>query len=1090
MPNSGSGDEDETQISGELADQKIRLEKLKDFCVNYTKDGKDRKNKVEYFERRLQLLAEWRNTFEKAHNDLIANEADKENAYFAKNHHEKAFTKCDEMHDTITKDLETFKAKQTKTKKSSTTGASTSKAGAPIPSPRENENPKKIHIVEFLDSDDEETIEDQLDIESQEEVPPTVAVLRYQTKELYDVVKMIQKNEPSTQGEANAQLEQLKTVWAELRATYRQLPEFNGEKDDWREFKDLFGKIIHDNNSISDALKVQYLKSCLKGETLKKIKYLTPEESNYQDVYNVLERRYGNKRENVGKLIDKILELPNQTVETSSSLRNIYDVTYECMMAIRNFDVNTENWDPLVIHILKKKLSKTTLIDYESKLVDIRELQQLSDFLNYIEHRFMALLSAEVKERSEWAKSEKVCVICIQKHDGECKAKFNTCKTCGKKHNTLLHFETKKEANEKKTTLLTTTTINEATSSKSNETSQVQVLTTTKNTNKLLATAFVNVLSKNGEKVLLKSVIDGASQGALITENAFQKLGLDSDSVNAEVQGVEGRKSTAGKMTNLTLRPHFSDDYELETEALVMKKITNLSYFKDDLKRYDYLQNLLYADPTINDENEIDLLLDVAAFTAIIKNGLIKGPIDAPIAVNNLECVNSDESETEPSDEERCREEYYVKTTKRDDDGRLNVSMAFTTENGPCLGDSRKIALATLFQLEKKFAKNPEFHKQYVATINESIELGHLVLEKNPPIDSHYIPHHAVFKNSTTTKLRQVYNASNKTANGKSLNEQLVVGKIDQSSIFELIMRWREPKIAVIADLEKMYKQIRLNENQQHLQMILWRESCDEPIKSYKMTTVTFGLKDAPYLAIRSLHEIAQRVKEKYPRAAKAILKCFYVDDYSGGAETVDEALSILREMKQAFDEYGFNLRKIVSNSPELLEAIPECDKEQNVSIVKVLGIPWNPKNDEFVFNIKLNIHERPRTKRQLASEIATVQYDPLGWIAPVIVKAKILLQNVWKLKHENNKPYAWDDDLPIEIVNEWMSYKSRLSVVNSIVIPRWLGTATKMKVELHGFSDACAKAISANVYIRFASEESIRVVLIAAKTKLAPINE
>ncbi|XP_053989874.1 uncharacterized protein LOC128882320, partial [Hylaeus volcanicus] len=804
------------------------------------------------------------------------------------------------MHDTITKDLETFKAKQKKTKKSSTTGASTSKAGAPIPSPRENENPKKIHIVEFLDSDDEETIEDQLDIESQEE-----------------------------------------------------LPEFNGEKDDWREFKDLFGKIIHDNNSISDALKVQYLKSCLKGEALKKIKYLTPEESNYQDVYNVLERRYGNKRENVGKLIDKILELPNQTVETSSSLRNIYDVTYECMMAIRNFDVNTENWDPLVIHILKKKLSKTTLIDYESKLVDVRELQQLSDFLNYIEHRFMALLSAEgghekydkknenfgkkikkiddsptafkctfcdkphsvykcfefknksVKERSEWAKSEKVCVICIQKHDGECKAKFNTCKTCGKKHNTLLHFETKKEANEKKTTLLTTTTINEATSSKSNETSQVQVLTTTKNTNKLLATAFVNVLSKNGEKVLLKSVIDGASQGALITENAFQKLGLDSDSVNAEVQGVEGH----------------------------------------DLKRYDYLQNLLYADPTINDENEIDLLLDVAAFTAIIKNGLIKGPIDAPIAVNSelgwlimgpekneahLECVDSDESETEPSDEERCREEYYVKTTKRDDDGRLNVSMAFTTENGPCLGDSRKIALATLFQLEKKFAKNPEFHKQYVATINESIELGHLVLEKNPPIDSHYIPHHAVFKNSTTTKLRQVYNASNKTANGKSLNEQLVVGKIDQSSIFELIMRWREPKIAVIADLEKMYKQIRLNENQQHLQMILWRESCDEPIKSYKMTTVTFGLKDAPYLAIRSLHEIAQRVKEKYPRAAKAILKCFYVDDYSGGAETVDEALSILREMKQAFDEYGFNLRKIVSNSPELLEAIPECDKEQN----------------------------------------------------------------------------------------------------------------------------------------------------------------
>lgn len=212
-------------------------------------------------------------------------------------------------------------------------------------------------------------------------------------------------------------------------------------------------------------------------------------------------------------------------------------------MAIRNLKVKTDDWDPLVIHILKKKLSKTTVIDYESKLIHVRELTILVAFLSYIEHRFMALLSAEgssqkkfdksdkrvkkddetplkctycekphsvykcnefklknVKERSEWVKAEKVCVICLQRHKTvECRGKY-LCKTCGKKHNTLLHFESKKDtANETETALLTTNSVNDASTSEKNDVSQVQVLMSTKKTNNLLATAYVNVLDKDGK---------------------------------------------------------------------------------------------------------------------------------------------------------------------------------------------------------------------------------------------------------------------------------------------------------------------------------------------------------------------------------------------------------------------------------------------------------------------------------------------------------------------------------------------------------------------------------------------------------------
>ncbi|XP_053990009.1 uncharacterized protein LOC128882436, partial [Hylaeus volcanicus] len=1157
---------DQEEISKELAAQKQRMDTLKKFVTNYSKDGKSIKNKVEYFEKRLQRLQDWWVSFDKANHELIETGKNKKDEYFTDNHFEKAKTGYQDIRSKIQQDMVDFKQQ---TEKNAATGSGVSGNATPIKQCAKTTT-KEIEFVDLLadDDDENESVDgDNADNDFQEELPPTVAVMLYQKKELFDIFKMLNRNETVSQGVANAQLDQLKIIWSEFRATYRQVKVSTEKK--WcdgisfneiqQKFVTLCGKLNDTkNNSMQNANvklpKVKLPEFDCASEAAKKVSHLTPEESNYQDVYSILERQYGNKRENVGKLIEKILDIPCQSAETSNGLKNLFDTANECLMAIKNYNVNIKDWDPLIIHILKKKLHKSTVIDYESKLNDVRELQTLSSFLQYVEHRFMALLSAEnsgqkslektekyekkskkvyetpfgctycnkphsiykcfdfkkksVKERSEWAKNEKACVVCLQMHEkGQCSSKY-MCKTCGKKHNTLLHFEAKKEArNETQTTLIATTSNNVTTANTDGNSSQVQVLLTTKNEANLLPVAFVNVLAKNGEKILMKSIVDGCSQGALMTENAFQKLNRCADRIIADVEGVAACTQTAKKIAPITVQPHFTDKYSLDTDVIILKKITNLAYFKDDLANYDHLQNLLYADPTVNDDGEIDLLLGVAEFSKIVKHGLIKGAEDSPIAMNSelgwlimgpqskeehVDGIESEDNEPEMSEEERYCEEHYVKNTKRDDDGRLNVSMAFKNEKWPELGDSRKSALATLFQLEKRFEKNQELKKQYSAVVKESIESGHLVVVENPPNEAHYIPHHAVFKESTTTKLRSVYNASQKTSNGKSLNEQLAVGKIVQPSIFELMLRWRESKIAIVADLEKMYKQIRLNEKQQHLQMILWRNSGTERIKSYKMTTVTFGLKNSSFLAIRSLHEIAKIIENKYPRAAKAIMKCFYVDDYTGGAESVEEALCTYREMKKAFDEFGFNLRKLVSNSTELLKCVPGCDKEeQNKSFVKALGIPWKPETDEFIFQITVNLKSKPETKRQLSSEIASLQYDPLGWIAPVIVKAKILFQDVWQLKKENKKSYDWDDKLPIEIIDRWMLFKSRLSALSSIKMQRWLGTTVNTKVEVHGFCDACKKALSANVYLRFVNEnQQVNVMLVAAKTKNAPMIE
>lgn len=177
--------------------------------------------------------------------------------------------------------------------------------------------------------------------------------------------------------------------------------------------------------------------------------------------------------------------------------------------------------------------------------------------------------------------------------------------------------------------------------------------------------------------------------------------------------------------------------------------------------------------------------------------------------------------EPEMNEEEKYCEEYFLKTTKRDANGRFTVSMPFRNGCEPELGESKKAALAIFYQLESKFKRNPKLKAQYSEAISDAIEQGHLVKVEQPVKNPHYIPHHAVFKDSTTTKLRTVYNASKRTGNGKSLNEQLLIGRMAQPTIFELTLRWRSFGVAIVADIEKMYKQIGLDKNQQHLQIIL-----------------------------------------------------------------------------------------------------------------------------------------------------------------------------------------------------------------------------------------------------------------------------
>lgn len=230
-----------------------------------------------------------------------------------------------------------------------------------------------------------------------------------------------------------------------------------------------------------------------------------------------------------------------------------------------------------------------------------------------------------------------------------------------------------------------------------------------------------------------------------------------------------------------------------------------------------------------------------------------------------------------------------METHYRDSTGRFVATLPIKN-NVTDIGYSREIARRRFLYGESKRMKNPELQAAYSKQINDMIKAGYLVLATERPRPgelAYYLPHHSIKKDN-----RIVYDGSCKTDTGVSLNDVLMLGPKLQRDLHETIMRFRRHKIAVYADIRKMYNQVRLSRDQWKLQTILWRENKHEPLREYWLTVITFGISASGFIAVRSLIQAAREAKNKYPKAAKAIEEDFYMDDVSTGEETVQKAIN------------------------------------------------------------------------------------------------------------------------------------------------------------------------------------------------------
>lgn len=970
------------------------------------------------------------------------------------------------------------------------------------------------------------------------------------------------------------------TIQAPTTAVKVKLPtisvhQFSGEYDQWLSFKDSYTKAVHNQQDIPKVQKFQILKGLLKDDALKIISALEATDDNYEEAWELLRKRYSNHRIIINTHLKGLFDLPTVSRTNTSTLRNVIDTTRTHLRSLKTLGEPTDNWDTIIIYIITNKLDRVTREDWEKEVDYSEEAQQpkLDELMKFLEKRYLMLeisdhrrsgqdnsqttsnkkdkkvaltattsiqqntakecvccsgqhsiyrceqfLKLQPDQRYHEAIRLRLCINCLkQGHFGkDCRSQ--RCKTCGLKHNSLLH----KDKNKKEESKVEDSSIiipGQANYHVSNHCAP------RKTDSVLLSTVQVYISDNEGKQHICRALLDGGSQVNLLTEEFEKKLKIHVEPIRIPVSTLNESNYIIQRSVQVTMRSTTSS-YTAQLKCLVLPKITQrLPQTFISLDKLIIPQGIELADPTFNKPGKIDMLIGAALFWKILKKGdniqvkgqpcfqgtelgwIVGGELDMTknkqavsrclLLTEGLEAkveqfwkIEEVPTQKKKQIKQDYCETHYNETHKRDHEGRFIVELP--KDDNIKLGDSFEQALRRFKALEQRLERDPEMKKAYVEFMRDYERKEHMTPtqeQEDGGNESYYIPHQAVCKKtSLTTKLRVVFDASAKTSLGTSLNDKLLPGPNLQNDLRQILIRFRFWLLVMTADVKQMFRQILVAPLFRHLQKILWRENPNEAIKVYTLNTVTQGTVNAPFLAMRCLKQTSKEAKVKFPRAADAIKDDFYMDDFLSGADALKEAIELQKQVTAILEAGKFPLRKWRANDPRILQHIKDSGKTDDLLVLdeeassKTLGVLWDSKKDVLLFRI--NSPEADQvSKRQILSSIAQI-YDPLGVLGPVIVNAKLIMQDLWKLK------IGWDEDIPEDLRIKWITFSQSLKQLEELEVKRHvcMGNSDR-RIVIHGFADASERAYGACIYVTTMENGNVPISsLLCSKSKVAPL--
>ncbi|XP_006812172.1 uncharacterized protein LOC102802124 [Saccoglossus kowalevskii] len=476
-----------------------------------------------------------------------------------------------------------------------------------------------------------------------------------------------------------------------------------------------------------------------------------------------------------------------------------------------------------------------------------------------------------------------------------------------------------------------------------------------------------------------------------------------------------------------------------------------------------------------------------------------KDQIVSPLDVVKL--LESDFNETRTDEVYMSQEDFrFMKIIEngihKGDDGLYTMPLPFKHDK-PKLPDNKIMAENRLQYLRRRFKSDPKYLNDYKVFMQSIISAGDAELvEKQEEEVGHvwYIPHHGVYHLKKPGKIRVVFDCSARYK-GTSLNDHLLQGPDQINFLVGVLCRFRKEKIAIMCDIERMFHRFRVAEQDRDFLRFLWWKNDDidsDPVV-YKMRVHLFGAVSSPVCANYGLKRIAKDNQQYGSDVVYFVNRNFYVDDGLQSVESVSKAVKLIQDVHDLCAEGNLRLHKFVSNSRDTMESIPISEQAQSIKdldlsssdlpVERALGVEWCGESDSFQFRPAIRNHSP--TRRGILSTVASI-FDPLGFLAPLVLCGKCILQEMCK------KGMEWDEPLPDNLSTKWESWLSEIPKLADLKIRRCYKPECfedLKKVELHHFSDASLTGYGQCSYLRLVDVHSnIHCSLVLGKARVTPL--
>lgn len=743
-------------------------------------------------------------------------------------------------------------------------------------------------------------------------------------------------------------------------------------------------------------------------------------------------------------------------------------------------------------------------------------------------------IDSDLESKIKLIREHKLCENCLRSGHALDKCAFGPCRKCNRKHNSLIHNDNADSLVTFHSSIATAGCAGSEGAvpapATSDPASSIVADSPPIHVNKahmhnksigvhsvLLSTAVIEVADVHGVYHRACALLDSGSQRCFITKSFCKLINVPMLHSTYEVRGVGDSVLQCSETCSIEIKSRVDNTFKTRITCFVLSQITStMPALCQVSAQFCIPDNIMLADPQFFESKTVDILIGADRFWDLLGEGkirlpngpylqntklgwIISGTISDTRSARRIHCNISSSLDSQlrlfweveelpkardaRTQEERACEDHFIRTTTRNGEGRFCVRIPFK-ESPDVLGESYTQAERRFIALEKRLQRSPEYKLLYTQFMAEYLDLGHMSPVSSYERPCYFMPHHGVFReHSTTTKLRVVFDASAQTTSGKSLNDLQLVGPAIQGDLISILLRFRQHKFVVCADVQKMFRNCLVAEDQRNLQMILWRDDPSQPLGIFQLNTVTYGTASAPFLSVRCLKQLGAESSD--PEVQRATQEDFYVDDLLTGHNDESILLQLCENIKNALQAGCFPLRKWIYNFPcdnnEISNHSVQIKSNENISS-KTLGISWNNVSDHFYFNTEFHNDNKPITKRFILSSISQI-FDPLGLLSPTIIIAKVLLQQLWLLK------IGWDDIVPSSVARTWNRFVISLQALNTIHVPRHVIGSKPMYMELHVFSDASQTAYGACVYVRTINiDNTILVRLLFSKARVAPL--